>query len=26
MDSEHRLICTVKEDEIPILKCRFHYE
>jgi len=26
IDSEHRLIYTVKEDEIHILKCRFHYE
>ena len=26
IDSEHRLICQVKEDEIRIAKCRFHYD
>ncbi len=26
IDKEHRLIYTVKENEIHIAKCRFHYE
>ncbi len=26
IDGEHRLIYKVKEDEILIAKCRFHYE
>lgn len=26
IDSEHRLIYQVKDDEIVILKCRFHYD
>ena len=26
IDDEHRLIYTVKGDEIIIVKCRFHYE
>ena len=26
IDSEHRLIYTVKENEILIEKCRFHYD
>lgn len=26
IDGEHRLIYQVKEDEIIILKCRFHYD
>ncbi len=26
IDSEHRLIYQVKDDEIRIIKCRFHYE
>ena len=26
IDSEHRLIYAVHDDEIPIAKCRFHYE
>jgi len=26
IDSEHRLINKVKEDEILIAKCRFHYD
>lgn len=26
IDSEHRLIYKINEDEIHILKCRFHYE
>jgi toxin YoeB len=26
IDSEHRLIYTIKEDAIIILKCRFHYD
>ena len=26
IDSEHRLIYTVKDNEILIAKCRFHYE
>lgn len=26
IDSEHRLIYTVKNDDILIAKCRFHYD
>jgi len=26
IDGEHRLIYQVREDEILIIKCRFHYE
>ncbi|WP_299668452.1 Txe/YoeB family addiction module toxin [uncultured Polaribacter sp.] len=26
IDSEHRLIYQVREDEIRIVKCRFHYD
>jgi toxin YoeB len=26
IDSEHRLIYAVKENEILIAKCRFHYD
>jgi toxin YoeB len=26
IDSEHRLIYRIKEDEIHIAKCRFHYD
>ena len=26
IDSEHRLIYQIKDDEIIILKCRFHYD
>jgi len=26
IDDEHRLIYKVKEDEIHIVKCRFHYD
>lgn len=26
IDSEHRLIYQIKEDEVVILKCRFHYD
>ena len=26
IDGEHRLIYQVREDEIRIIKCRFHYE
>ena len=26
IDGEHRLIYKVKEDEILIVKCRFHYD
>ncbi|MCX6277627.1 MAG: Txe/YoeB family addiction module toxin [Bacteroidetes bacterium] len=26
IDSEHRLIYRVKDNEIHIVKCRFHYE
>lgn len=26
IDSEHRLIYKVKDDEIHIAKCRFHYD
>jgi toxin YoeB len=26
IDGEHRLIYQVKEDEIIIMKCRFHYD
>jgi toxin YoeB len=26
IDGEHRLIYQVKEDEIIIVKCRFHYD
>ena len=26
IDSEHRLIYRVKDDEIHIVKCRFHYD
>ena len=26
IDEEHRLIYKVEQDEIQILKCRFHYE
>ena len=26
IDSEHRLIYKVKDDEILIAKCRFHYD
>jgi len=26
IDSEHRLIYRVKDDEIQIAKCRFHYD
>jgi toxin YoeB len=26
IDSEHRLIYTVNDDEILIAKCRFHYD
>lgn len=26
IDGEHRLIYKVKDDEIIILKCRFHYD
>jgi toxin YoeB len=26
IDNEHRLIYRVKEDEIHIVKCRFHYD
>lgn len=26
IDGEHRLIYQVKEDEIRIVKCRFHYD
>lgn len=26
IDAEHRLIYQVQEDEIRILKCRFHYD
>jgi len=26
IDSEHRLIYRVKDDEIQIVKCRFHYD
>jgi len=26
IDSEHRLIYRVKDDEIHIAKCRFHYD
>ena len=26
IDSEHRLIYRVKEDEVQIAKCRFHYD
>ncbi len=26
IDGEHRLIYQVKDDEIIILKCRFHYD
>jgi toxin YoeB len=26
IDNEHRLIYAVKEDEILIAKCRFHYD
>jgi toxin YoeB len=26
IDSEHRLIYAVRDDEILIAKCRFHYE
>ena len=26
IDNEHRLICAVRDDEILIAKCRFHYD
>lgn len=26
IDGEHRLIYRVKEDEVHIVKCRFHYD
>ena len=26
IDNEHRIIYQVKEDEVIILKCRFHYD
>ena len=26
IDGEHRLICKVRDDEILIAKCRFHYD
>ena len=26
IDNEHRLIYQVKDDEVIILKCRFHYD
>jgi toxin YoeB len=26
IDEEHRLICRVVEDEIQIVKCRYHYD
>jgi toxin YoeB len=26
IDSEHRLIYQIKDDEIRIVKCRFHYD
>jgi toxin YoeB len=26
IDSEHRLIYRIKDDEIQIAKCRFHYD
>ena len=26
IDNEHRLIYQVREDEIRIIKCRFHYD
>jgi len=26
IDQEHRLIYRVKDDELQILKCRFHYD
>jgi toxin YoeB len=26
IDGEHRLIYQVKDDEIRIIKCRFHYD
>ena len=26
IDAEHRLIYQVREDEIRIIKCRFHYD
>ena len=26
IDAEHRLIYQVKEDEVRIIKCRFHYD
>ena len=26
IDGEHRLIYRVKDDEIQIIKCRFHYD
>lgn len=26
IDEEHRLICTVRGDEILIAQCRFHYD
>ena len=26
IDSEHRLIYQIKDDEIRIAKCRFHYD
>ena len=26
IDSEHRLVYSVKDDEILIAKCRFHYD
>jgi toxin YoeB len=26
IDDEHRLIYQIKEDEIHIVKCRFHYD
>jgi len=26
IDNEHRLIYQVKDDEIRIIKCRFHYD
>ncbi|MCD6346574.1 MAG: Txe/YoeB family addiction module toxin [Bacteroidales bacterium] len=26
IDGEHRLIYRIKEDEIHIAKCRFHYD
>ena len=26
IDGEHRLICRVKDKEIHIVKCRFHYD